>query len=122
MTNTTITALPAGSTLSGTEVLPMDQGVGPTTAKVTAAALAAYAKSAGNLTAPVPLPFVGTAPVVGWTRPSLATFLTWLNQGGQLTGVGTNGAFNNGAPVTPGTGYAPGDVSTLAGGTGTAAT
>jgi hypothetical protein len=61
----------------------------------------------------VPLPFVGTAPVVGWMRPSLATFDTWLNQGGSLLAVSGN--------VAPGTVYAPGDVSTLAGGTFTTA-
>jgi hypothetical protein len=41
--------------------------------------------------APVPLPFVGTAPVNGWTRPALSTFSTWLNQGDAIASDGTGG-------------------------------
>jgi len=39
----------------------------------------------------VPLPFVGTAPVVGWTRPSLEAFDTWLNQGDATASDGDGG-------------------------------
>ncbi len=48
MTTTTITALPLGSALTGTEVFPMDQGGGPTTAKIPASGFLTYIL--GNLT------------------------------------------------------------------------
>ena len=58
-----------------------------------------YHTQLGNLTvavgaAAVPLPFVGTAPQVGWTRPALniggpnRAFNIWLNQGSLAAGVG----------------------------------
>jgi hypothetical protein len=52
-----------------------------------------YHTQVGNLTiaTAVPLPFVGTAPVVGWTRPSLADFPTWLNQGSATAEDGAGG-------------------------------
>ena len=69
------------------------------------------------------LPFFGDTTLL-WQRPALniggpsGTFNTWLNQGGQAVGVGTDGNFSNGNPVAPGVGnYAPGHTITLAGGT-----
>ena len=59
-----------------------------------------------------PLPFFGLAASNGWIRPSLTTFSEWINQGGYFfTALG-----NSDQAVVPGSGYAPGDLSTLAGG------
>lgn len=56
----------------------------------------------------VPLPFVGKAPILGWTRPALASFPIRLNPGGQaIMATGDD----------PGTGYLVGDTWTAAGGT-----
>lgn len=74
-----------------------------------------------------PSPFFGTALIDGWTRPGLDIggstpncFTTILNPGGQAVGVGTaedSPPYSSGAPIDPGTDYAPGDTITLAGGT-----
>jgi hypothetical protein len=60
----------------------------------------------------LPLPFLG-ASNPPWTRPSLSDFDTLLNVTVTATGVRN--------VISYGTGYAPNDVSTLAGGTGTPA-
>lgn len=69
--------------------------------------------SGGNASVP-PLPFFGLKADTGWSRPALSAFSTWLNRDGLLLFIDT--------AVALGAGYAPGDISTLAGGTGIAAT
>lgn len=85
MADIKISALSSAGALAGTEAVPIVQS--GATVKTTTQAIA----NLGGGGAAKPLPFVGTAPSAGWTRPALATFSTWLNQDTDTTSDGAGG-------------------------------
>lgn len=127
MADEKISAMPDASALTGAELVPIVQSGAnkkTTLSNVVGGTTGQFQFNNSGAFGGAPLPFFGQT--LPWVRPALniggpsSTFNTWLNRGGQATGLGLSGdgpPYSSGNPVTPGTGYVPGSISTLAGGT-----
>lgn len=130
MADKKLSDLTAADNIQDTDLFYVDQGGATPDRKASAAQLKAYGAVGGNGggNAKRFLPFFFDTSVP-WSRPGLDiggegdSFTMWLGIGGGAFGGGsTVSPATNFSPDDPGTGYIPGELVAIAGGTGTAAT